>query len=96
MRVERLGEDLFHFRGGAYDSGSLAVLDGRRVRLVDGLASVEDARAILRILVEDWGGRVVLFVASPFFSDHMAAGNLFPEAERLADADAVQTFRSEH
>ncbi|HEY2797820.1 MAG TPA: MBL fold metallo-hydrolase [Thermoanaerobaculia bacterium] len=95
MRVERLGEDLFHFRGEAYDSGSLAILDGKRVLLVDGLASVGDAQAMRRILVEGWGTRVELCVSTHFFSDHMAAWNLFPEAELLAHADAVSTFRSE-
>jgi glyoxylase-like metal-dependent hydrolase (beta-lactamase superfamily II) len=95
MRVERLGEELFHFRGEAYDSGSLVVRDGGRVLLVDGLASVEDARAMRRILVDDWGSRVELCVASHFFSDHMAAWNLFPGAELLAHAGAVETFSSE-
>src|SRR5215831_8024101 len=95
MRIEKLAEDLFHFRGAAYDSGSLALLDGQRVLLVDGLASVADAEAMRRVLVEDWGARVTLCVATHFFSDHMAAWNLFPEAELLAHVNAVQTFWSE-
>jgi glyoxylase-like metal-dependent hydrolase (beta-lactamase superfamily II) len=95
MRIERLGEDLFHFRGDAYDSGSLAVLDGGRALLVDGLASVADAQAMRRILVDEWGASVALCVASHFFSDHMAAWNLFPDAELLAHRDAVRTFESE-
>jgi cyclase len=95
MRVERLAEDLFHFRGEAYDSGSLAVRDGGRVLLVDGLASAAEAEALRRVVVEDWGARVVLGVATHFFSDHMAAWNLFPEAELLAHVNAVQTFWSE-
>ena len=95
MRVEKLGEDLHLFRGDAYDSGSLAVLAGERALLIDGLASVEDARELRRTLVDDWGKTVALCVSTHFFSDHMAAWNLFPEAELLAHADAVRTFRSE-
>src|SRR5215471_11156340 len=92
MRVERLGQDLFHFRGDVYDSGSLAVRDGERVLLIDGLASVADAEALRRVVVEDWGARVALCVATHFFSDHMAAWNLFRDAELLAHVNAVPTF----
>jgi len=95
MRVEKLDEDLHLFRGEAYDSGSLAVLAGDRALLIDGLASVEDARELRKTLVDDWGKTVALCVSTHFFSDHMAAWNLFPEADLLAHVDAVQTFRSE-
>ncbi len=95
MRVEELSPDLFLFRGETYDSGSLAVLAGERAILIDGLASVHDARALRRILVEEWGKRVDLLISTHFFSDHMAAWNLFPEAELLAHASAVQTFWTE-
>jgi len=95
MRIEQLGEDLFHFRGEAYDSGSLAVRDGGRVLLVDGLASAADAEAMRGVVEDDWSARVELCVASHFFSDHMAAWNRFPDAELLAHRDAVRTFESE-
>lgn len=95
MHVEELDRDLFHFRGAVYDSGSLVLLDGDRALLIDGLAAVEDARRMRRTLVEDWGKGVTLLVSTHFFSDHMAAWNLFPEAELLAHANAVQTFWSE-
>lgn len=95
LRIDRLEPDLALFRGEAYDSGSLAVLAGDRALLIDGLASVEDARRLRRTLVDDWGKRVELLVSTHFFSDHMAAWNLFPEAELLAHVQAVQTFRSE-
>jgi glyoxylase-like metal-dependent hydrolase (beta-lactamase superfamily II) len=95
MRVTELAEDLFHFRGETYDSGSLAIRDAGRVLLIDGLASVADARAMRRILVDDWGARVTLCLATHFFSDHMAAWNLFPEAELLAHVNAIQTFWNE-
>src|SRR5262249_34684487 len=48
-----------------------------------------------RVLVEEWGKRVALLVSTHFFSDHMAAWNLFPEADLLAHAEAVATFDAE-
>jgi glyoxylase-like metal-dependent hydrolase (beta-lactamase superfamily II) len=95
MRSEKLDDDLFLFRGEAYDSGSLAALAGERVLLIDGLASAADARELRRLLVEDWGKRVELLISTHFFSDHMAAWNLFPDAELLAHVNAVRTFESE-
>src|ERR1700730_15573291 len=95
MRVDRLGEDLFLFRGERFDSGSLAVFDGGRVLLVDGMASVGDAAKPRPTLVTDLGARVELLVTSHYFSDHMAAWNLFPEASVLAHENALQTFWKE-
>ena len=95
LRVDELDSDLFLFRGEAYDSGSLAVLAGDRVLLIDGLASVRDARALQRTLVQEWGKRVELLVSTHYFSDHMAAWNLFPEAPLLAHVNSIQTFWSE-
>ena len=95
MRIDELDRDLFLFRGKAYDSGSLAVVAGGKALLIEGLASVDDARELRRTLVEEWGKRVELLVSTHFFSDHMAAWNLFPEAELLAHVNSVQTFWSE-
>ncbi len=63
--------------------------------LVDGLASVEDARRLRATLVDDWGKKVVYLVSTPYFSDPMAAWNLFPEAAVLAHENALQTFWTE-
>ncbi len=93
--VESLGPDLYLFRGASYDSGSLAILSGGDVLLVDGLASVDDARRLRATLVDDWGKRVVYLVSTHYFSDHMAAWNLFPEAAVLAHENALQTFWTE-
>jgi glyoxylase-like metal-dependent hydrolase (beta-lactamase superfamily II) len=92
MRIDQLDTDLFHFRGDHYDSGSLAVLAGEKALLVDGLASVEDARILRHTVVEQWGKRVELLVSTHYFSDHLAAWNLFPEASVLAHQNALQTF----
>jgi len=95
IQVESLGPDLFLFRGASYDSGSLVVLAGADVLLVDGLASVADAERLRQTLVGEWGKRVVYLVSTHYFSDHMAAWNLFPEAAVLAHENALQTFWTE-
>jgi len=95
VEVESLGPDLLLFRGASYDSGSLAILSGGDVLLVDGLASVDDARRMRATLVDDWGKKVVYLVSTHYFSDHMAAWNLFPEAAVLAHENAPQTFWTE-
>ena len=95
LRSDELDRDLFLFRGSQYDSGSLVVLAGDQALLVDGMASVEDAEQLRRTLVTDWGKRVELLVSTHYFSDHMAAWNLFPQARLIAHANAVQTFWSE-
>jgi cyclase len=92
MRVDRLAGDLFLFRGETYDSGSLAVFEGDRTLLVDGMASAEDARQLRDTLVRELGRRVVFLVSTHYFSDHLAAWNLFPEATLIAHENAVQTF----
>ena len=74
MRVEKLDEDLYLFRGEAYDSGSLAVLDGERALLVDGLAAVEDARELRRTLIDDWGKTVALCISTHFFRSNDLIG----------------------
>src|SRR5262249_25056057 len=95
LQVESLGQDLFLFRGASYDSGSLVVLSGGDALLVDGLASVADAERLRETLVGEWGKRVLYLLSTHYFSDHMAAWNLFPEAAVLAHENALQTFWTE-
>lgn len=92
LRSDELDRDLFLFRGSRYDSGSLVALAGEKALLVDGMASVEDAHELRRTLETDWGKRVELLISTHYFSDHMAAWNLFPQASVLAHQNAVQTF----
>ena len=39
MQVHRIDRDVFHLLGERYESGTLAVLDGDRVLLVEGMGS---------------------------------------------------------
>jgi len=95
MQTDQLDQDVFLFRGEKYDSGSLALVDGDRVVLIEGMGSVEDARRLRETLVADWGKRVEFLISTHFFSDHMAAWNLFPEASLIAHQNAIQTFWTE-
>ncbi|HEX4439650.1 MAG TPA: MBL fold metallo-hydrolase [Thermoanaerobaculia bacterium] len=95
MRVHQLDRDVYHLTGESYDSGSLVVLDGDRALLVDGLASVADAERLREIVTVEWGKRVWLLVSTHYFSDHLAAWNLFPNAPVLAHENAVATFWTE-
>jgi glyoxylase-like metal-dependent hydrolase (beta-lactamase superfamily II) len=95
LRREEIGGEAVLFRGDTYDSGCLALFDRDRALLVDGLGSVEDARVLRGVLVEEMGKTVALLVSTHFFSDHMAAFNLFPDAPLLAHENALETFWSE-
>src|SRR5262249_27967775 len=63
--------------------------------LVDGLASRDDAWKLREALVFVRSKRVELLVSTHYFSDHLAAWGLFPEAAVLAHRNAPETFRSE-
>jgi glyoxylase-like metal-dependent hydrolase (beta-lactamase superfamily II) len=95
MKIEEVAEDVLLLRGRQYDSGTLAVFDGDRALLVDGMASGEDARRLREELVGRRRKRVELLVSTHYFSDHLAAWNLFPEAEVVAHEKSLETFRSE-
>jgi len=94
VRTEPIDKDAVLFHGAAYDSTSLALFDGPRALLIEGLASQEDARALRETLVEA-GKRVELLISTHYFSDHMAAWNLFPEAPVVAHENAIATFWTE-
>jgi glyoxylase-like metal-dependent hydrolase (beta-lactamase superfamily II) len=95
MRVEEIAGDILLFRGERYDSGTLAVFDEDRALLVDGMASAQDARNLREALVGRHRKRVSILVSTHYFSDHLAAWNLFPEADVVAHEKALATFRAE-
>jgi glyoxylase-like metal-dependent hydrolase (beta-lactamase superfamily II) len=94
VRAETIDADAILFRGDKYDSASLALFDGDRALLLEGLGSAEDAGA-LRAALHERGKRVGFLVSTHYFSDHLAAWNLFPEAEVIAHENALATFWGE-
>src|SRR5512134_1579522 len=95
VRAETIDSDAVLFHGDRYDSTSLALFDGPRALLVEGLGAAKDAEALRHTLVGEMGKRVELLVSTHYFSDHLAAWNLFPEAEVLAHENALATFAAE-
>ncbi len=95
LKTETIDRDAVLFRGEKYDSGALALLDGGRALLVDGLGSAEDAAQLKSVLVGEMGRRVELLVSTHYFSDHMAAWRTFPEAPVVAHENSVATFWTE-
>ena len=95
MKTETIERDAVLFRGEKYDSGALALFDGARALLVDGLGSAEDAAALKSVLVGEMGKRVELLVSTHYFSDHLAAWWTFPDAPVVAHENAVATFWTE-
>lgn len=95
MHVTKLSEGALVFVGDAYDANSLILLRGREALLVDAVGSADDAER-LRVFVEErLEARVRFIVASHYFSDHMAALCLFPQADVIAHRNYMHTFTSE-
>ncbi len=94
VRAETIDSDAVLFHGDKYDSGALALFDGDRALLVEGLGSAEDAEA-LRAALAGAGKRVAFLISTHYFSDHLAAWNLFPQAEVIAHENALATFWTE-
>ena len=95
MRVHQIERDVFHLLGERYESGTLAVLDGDRALLVDGMGSMADAARLREVVTVEWGKRVALLVSTHYFSDHLAAWNLFPDTPVIAQENALATFWTE-
>jgi len=95
MKIEPIDRDAILFRGEKYDSGALALFDGPRALLVDGLGSAPDAAALASALVGEMGRRVELLVSTHYFSDHLAAWNTFPWAPIVAHENSAATFWTE-
>jgi len=92
MQIEHIAPDLFVAIGDTYHANSTVFLDGDDALLIDGMASIADAEQ-LRALLD--GKRVRFIISTHYFSDHMAAFKLFPDADVIAHELYAHTFRSE-
>jgi cyclase len=93
--IQEIAPLVFLFIGETFRSNATAFVRGGDVLLIDGLASREDARRLERVLTNDWKKTVRWIVSTHYFSDHMAAFGLFPDAPVLAHKNALHTFWSE-
>jgi cyclase len=95
MELQRLENDLVIAIGEAYRSNSAILLDGDRAVLIDALASRADAEALRAFVETTLGARVSFVICTHYFSDHLAALSLFPDAQVVAHKDYRETFHAE-
>jgi glyoxylase-like metal-dependent hydrolase (beta-lactamase superfamily II) len=95
MLVNKLGDDLYLLTGDTYQSNSTALISEDEVMLVDGMASAADAQNLRRWVETDLRKQVRFIVCTHYFSDHLAALNVFPRATVVAHRNYLETFESE-
>ena len=95
MLVNKLEDDLYLLIGETYQSNSTAFISKDEVLLVDGMGSGADAETLRRWIETDPRKEVRFIICTHFFSDHLAALNLFPRATVIAHRNYLDTFESE-
>jgi cyclase len=95
LREQQIESDIHVFIGEAYDSNSTAFVRGDEVLLVDGMASRADAEGLRERIEAGLKKRVRFIIATHYFSDHLAALALFPDAEIIAHRNYLHTFTTE-
>ena len=96
MKEQQIESDIHLFIGETYDSNSTAFVKGDEVLLVDGMASRRDAEELRERIENELGKRVRFIIATHYFSDHLAALRLFPDAEIIAHRNYLHTFTTEN
>jgi len=95
MLVNQIEPDLYLLIGDTYHANSTAFVSGDEVLLIDGMASRADAEKLRKFIERDLGKTVRFIISTHFFSDHLAALNVFPRAKVLAHQNYLDTFNSE-
>jgi glyoxylase-like metal-dependent hydrolase (beta-lactamase superfamily II) len=91
----QIADDIHLFIGRAYAANSLVLLKGNDALLIESMGARADAEELKRAIEQDLGARVKVILQTHYFADHMAALGLFPEAEILAHAEYLETWKSE-
>src|SRR2546423_11180994 len=95
MFVNQIENDVYLLIGETYQSNSTAFISHDEVLLVDALASRADAEKLREFVEIELEKKVRFIVSTHFFTDHMAALNLFPQARVIAHKDYLDTYNSE-
>jgi glyoxylase-like metal-dependent hydrolase (beta-lactamase superfamily II) len=95
MLVNQIEPDLYLLIGDTYHANSTAFVSGDEVLLVDGMGSRADAEKLRKFIEVELGKTVRFIISTHFFSDHLAALNLFPQAKVVAHQNYLDTFNSE-
>src|ERR1044072_8585285 len=95
MLVNQIEPDLYLLIGDTYHANSTAFVSGDEVLLVDGMGSRADAEKLRKFIEVELGKTVRFIISTHFFSDHLAALNLFPQAKVVAHQKYLDAFNSE-
>jgi glyoxylase-like metal-dependent hydrolase (beta-lactamase superfamily II) len=95
LKEQQIESDIHLFIGEGYDSNSTAFVKGDEVLLVDAMASRRDAERLRERIETGLKKRVRFVIATHYFSDHLAALKLFPDAEIIAHQNYMHTFTTE-
>ncbi|MDQ2855715.1 MAG: MBL fold metallo-hydrolase [Acidobacteriota bacterium] len=95
MLVNQIESDLYLFVGDTYQSNSTIFIAGNEALLVDALGSASDAERLRKFVVEDLRKEVRFIISTHYFSDHIAALQVFPRATVIAHENYADTFNSE-
>jgi cyclase len=95
MRIQQLEPDIYILTGAHMDSNSTVIVNDNEALLVDGMASRGDAEELRRFVEEELKKRVRFIICTHFFSDHLAALNVFEDASIIAHQNYDHTFDAE-
>ena len=95
MRIQQPEPDISVIIGETYNSNTVVFINGDEVLMVDCLASREDAESLRRFIEEELKKRVRFIIATHYFSDHLAALQLFPKADIIAHKNYKEVFDAE-
>lgn len=95
MHIEQIDTDIVLFRGDDYESLATVFLHRGRALLIDALADAKEAQIMRRHIEDNLGAQVGLIVMTHYMNDHMAALQLFPEAQIVAHQYYMHTYLSQ-
>lgn len=95
MKTEILTQSVHVAVGDKLHSNSTIFINGSDVFLVEAMASREDAEKLREYVETQLKKRVRFILCTNYFSDHMAALKLFPDAQIITHKDYSHTFAIE-
>lgn len=95
MKTEILTPSVHVAIGDKLQSNSTIFINGPDVFLVEAMASREDAEKLREYVETELNKRVRFILCTNYFSDHMAALKLFPDAQIITHKDYSHTFAIE-
>lgn len=95
MKTEILSTSVHVAIGDTLQSNSTIFINGSDAFLVEAMAAREDAEKLRTYVETELNKRVRFILCTNYFSDHMAALQLFPDAQIITHKDYSHTFAIE-